>query len=242
MPPVLCVVGRPGSGSQAVVEGLVRELTAKGVRVATAVEAAQALALEPLSPAAAGYMAAGSEMTIVRAPGSVASVRRVDDEPSLDELVWEMRDDYDLVLADGFRRSSYLKLEVHRAEDGDELLCHKNELLAIAGDKPPGLDVPAFAVDDFVAHGGPGPPPLPDAGAGRGRHPLHRWRAPAAGAVRAQDRRQHRVGNGAPAEGRRRPEERGRGREDDAARSAPRSGRTRRWAASSAPARCRRAP
>ena len=149
MPPVLCIVGRPGSGSQVVIEGLVRDLTAKGVRVATAVETAQALPLEPLSPAP-GYMAAGARLTIVRAPGSVASVRRIDDELSLDELVWEMRDDYDLVLADGFRRSSYLKLEVHRPEDGEELLCHKNELLAIAGDKPSGLDVPAFAVDDFA--------------------------------------------------------------------------------------------
>jgi molybdopterin-guanine dinucleotide biosynthesis protein MobB len=148
MPPVLCVVGRPGSGSQAVVEGLVRELTAKGVRVATAIEAAEPLT--PPSKAAAEYLAAGSEMTIVRAPGSVASIRRVDDEPSLDELVWEMRDDYDLVLADGFRRSSYLKLEVHRAEGGDDLLCHKNELLAIAGDRPANVDVPAFAVDDFA--------------------------------------------------------------------------------------------
>ena len=150
MPPVLCVVGRPGSGSQAVVEGLVRELTTKGVRVATAVEATEAPVLAPLSKAAADYMAAGSEMTVVRAPGSVASIRRVDDEPSLDELVWEMRDDYDLVLADGFHRSSYLKLEVHRAGDGDDMLCHKNELLAIAGDKPANVDVPAFAADDFA--------------------------------------------------------------------------------------------
>jgi molybdopterin-guanine dinucleotide biosynthesis protein MobB len=142
-------VGRSKNTSQAVVLGLVRELTAKGVRVATAIEDTQAPPLDTLSTPAGACMNAGSEMTIVRAPGSVTSLRRTDDEPSLDELVWEMRDDYDLVLADGFRRSSYLKLEVHRAEDGEELLCHKNELLAIAGDKPPGLDLPAFAVDDF---------------------------------------------------------------------------------------------
>jgi molybdopterin-guanine dinucleotide biosynthesis protein MobB len=148
VPPVLCVVGRDSAGVRTVVEGLVRELTAKGVRVATAVEAGEAAAIERLSDAAGCYLAAGSEMTIVRAPGSLVSVRRLDDEPSLDELVWEMRDDYDLVLADGFDRSSYLKLEVHLG-DG-ELLCHKNELLAIAGDKPAGLDVPAFAADDFT--------------------------------------------------------------------------------------------
>ena len=147
MPPVLCVVGRPDAGSQAVVEGLVRELTGKGVRVATAIEANEAPG--PLSKAAADYMAAGSDMTIVRSPGCVASTRRSDDEPSLDELIWEMRDDYDLVIADGFRRSSYLKLEVHRVSEGDDLICHRNELLAIAGDKPATVDIPAFAVDDF---------------------------------------------------------------------------------------------
>ena len=88
-------------------------------------------------------------MGVVKAPGSVTSVRRVDEEPSLDELVWELRDEYDIVLAEGFRHSSFLKLEAHRAADGD-LLCHKNELLAIAGDRPEGVDVPSFAIDDFV--------------------------------------------------------------------------------------------
>ncbi len=145
MPPVLCVVGR--SGSQAVIEGLLRELTAKGVRVATAIETGEAPA--PPSKAAAGYLAAGSEMVINRAPGSIASLRHSEDEPSLDELVWEMRDDYDLVLADGFQHSSFLKLEVHHAADGD-LICHKNELLAIAGDKVQGVEVPTFATDDFA--------------------------------------------------------------------------------------------
>lgn len=151
MPPVLCVVGRPGSGSQTVVQGLVRELAAKGVRVATAIETDEPPALDGVSKAAGDVAAAGSEMTIVRMPGAVLSMRRTSDEPSLDELLWEMRDDYDVVLADGFRHSGYLKLEVHRAAEGDELLCHKNELLAIAGDKPVAIDVPAFAVDDYAA-------------------------------------------------------------------------------------------
>jgi molybdopterin-guanine dinucleotide biosynthesis protein B len=140
LPPVLCIVGRDRTNARAVVEGLVRELAAKDVRVAVAVEAEAA--------PAGGYMAAGSEMTIVKAPGLLLSMRRPREEPALDDLVWEMREDYDLVLADGFRDSSYLKLEIRRGEA--ELLCHKNELLAIAGDKPPDLDIPAFAVDDFA--------------------------------------------------------------------------------------------
>jgi len=140
LPPVLCIVGRDRASTRQVVERLVRELAAKGVRVATAVEAETA--------PAGGYMTAGSEMTIVKAPGILFSMRRLHDKPSLDDLIWEMREDYDILLADGFRNSSYLKLEVRL--DEAELLCHKNELLAIAGDKPPELDIPAFAVDDFA--------------------------------------------------------------------------------------------
>ena len=149
MLPVLCVVGRPGSGSAAVVEGLVRELTGKGVRVAVIAQDDRATSLDTLSPKAARYAAAGSETVIISAPGTVTTARRAEEEPSLDELVWEMRDEYDIVLADGFRHSSFLKLEVHRAGEGEGLLCHKNELLAVVGDKPAGLDIPTFADDDL---------------------------------------------------------------------------------------------
>jgi len=149
MLPVLCVVGRPDSGSAAVVEGLVRELTGKGVRVAVVAQDDKAASLDSLSPEAARYAAAGSETVIVSAPGTVATVRRAEEAPSLDELVWEMREEYDLVLVDGFRHSSFPKLEVHRADEEEGLLCHKNELLAVVGDRPEGLDIPAFAVDDL---------------------------------------------------------------------------------------------
>jgi molybdopterin-guanine dinucleotide biosynthesis protein B len=149
MLPVLCVVGRPGSGSAAVVEGLVRKLTGKGVRVAVIAQDDKTASLDALSPQAARYASAGSEMVTISAPGTVATVRRVKEAPSLDELVWEMRDEYDIVLADGFQHSSYPKLEVHRADEGEGLLCHKNELLAIVGERPAGLDIPSFAADDL---------------------------------------------------------------------------------------------
>ena len=150
MPPVLCIVGRAGGGAQAVVEGLVRELTAKGLHVAVIAESKEEPTLDRVSPVTAAYAAAGGELLVLVSPAAVTSSRRVEQEPSLDELVWEIRDDYDIVLADGFRQSSYLKVEVHHAEEGEDLLCYKNELLAVVGDKPQGLDLPAFTADDLA--------------------------------------------------------------------------------------------
>jgi hypothetical protein len=77
----------------------------------------------------------------------VATIRRLHEEPSLDELVWEMRDEYDIVLADGFQHASHPKIEIRRP--GGELLCHKNELLAVIGERPAETDIPSYDAGDL---------------------------------------------------------------------------------------------
>jgi len=148
MQPVVCVVARNREDAPPVVEGLVRELTAKGLRIAVVIEGQRDVVAQGLSEETARYQSAGSEAVILRSPQSVASIRRVTDEPPLDALVWEMRDEYDVVLADGFRHASYPKIEVRR--DGEELLCHKNELLAVVGEGPEDVDVPSFAAGNLA--------------------------------------------------------------------------------------------
>jgi molybdopterin-guanine dinucleotide biosynthesis protein MobB len=148
MQPVVCIVARNRSDAPPVVEALIRELTAKGLRLAAVVEEEKDVAAEGLSGEAARYRSAGSEAVTVRSPQTVTTVRRVHAEPSLDELVWEMRDEYDVVLADGFRHASHPKVEIRAP--GEELLCHKNELLAIVGEKPADADVPSFGAGDLA--------------------------------------------------------------------------------------------
>jgi molybdopterin-guanine dinucleotide biosynthesis protein MobB len=149
MLPVLCIVGRSRPDVAAVIKGLLQELADKDVRVAVITQDDKGIPLDSISPDVARFVAAGSETVIVSAPGMVTTLRRMEEEPSLDELVWEMRDDYDLVLVDGFRHSSFPKVEIHHTSEDEELICHKNELLAIVGDKPAGMDIPTFDDNDF---------------------------------------------------------------------------------------------
>lgn len=148
MLPVLCIVGRTGPAVAEVTESLARELSARGSRVAVIVESKEPVKTRGLPAGADHYARAGAALVAVCADDAVLSWRRVKEQPSLDELVWELRDEYDVVLAQGFRHSSALKVEVRRAEEGD-LLCHKNELLAVVGDRPEGLDLPAFPTGDM---------------------------------------------------------------------------------------------
>jgi molybdopterin-guanine dinucleotide biosynthesis protein B len=148
MPSVVCVVGRDGSGKTRIIEGIAREMKARGHRVATVARSAEGPALESVTKDAERYASAGSDMIVVGSPDAVTSVRRVDEEVSLDELIWTVGEEYDLILAEGFRESGFPKIEVHRAAVGGGLICRKDELLALASDTPFDIDVPQFGLDD----------------------------------------------------------------------------------------------
>ncbi len=148
MPPVVCVVGRDGSGKTRVIEGIVREMKARGHRVATVARSDEGPALEAVTKDTARYASAGSEMIVVSSPDAVTAVRRVDEEASLDELLWTVGEEYDLILAEGFPECGFPKIEVHRAAVGGGLICRKDELLALASDTPLDIDVPRFGLED----------------------------------------------------------------------------------------------
>jgi len=148
MPPVVCVVGRDGSGKTRIIEGIAREMKARGYRVATVARSAEGPALECVTKDAERYASAGSDAIVVGSPDAVTCVRRVEEEASLDELIWTVGEEYDLILAEGFRECGFPKIEVHRAAVGGGLICRKDELLALASDTPFDIDVPQFGLDD----------------------------------------------------------------------------------------------
>ena len=115
MPPVVCVVGRDGSGKTRIIEGIAREMKARGHRVATVARSSDGPALESVTRDAERYAAAGSDMIVVASPDAVTCVRREDEEVALDELIWMVGEEYDLVLVEGFRERGFPQIEGHRA-------------------------------------------------------------------------------------------------------------------------------
>jgi molybdopterin-guanine dinucleotide biosynthesis protein B len=123
-------------------------MKARGHRVATVARSAEGPALASVTKDAERYASAGSDMIVVGSPDAVTCVCRVDEEASLDELIWTVGEEYDLVLAEGFQESGFPKIDVHRAAVGGGLVCRKDELLAVASDTPFDIDVPQFGLDD----------------------------------------------------------------------------------------------
>ncbi len=150
MPPVLCVVGREGAGKTALIEGLVRELHSRGHRVATIARSPEGPVLDCVARDADRYVSAGSEMLVVDTPDSVIRIERIGEEIPLDELIWQVGEEYDLIVAEGFRESGFSKIEIHQPEEG-ALLCRKDELLGVASNEPVEMDVQRFGLADFGA-------------------------------------------------------------------------------------------
>ena len=75
-----------------------------------------------------------------------------DREPTLAETVATYFQDVDLVLTEGFKKSKMPKIEVHRAERSDLLICrdeeHDETLIAVASDSSLNVDVPLYDIND----------------------------------------------------------------------------------------------
>lgn len=147
-PPIVSVVGKSDSGKTTLLEGLIRELKRRGYRVGTIKHDAHSFEIDHPGTDTWRHAQAGSDHVVISSPQRVASIRRVEQELTLDELA-EAMTDVDIILTEGYRRGSAPKIEVSRKARSRTLLCSADELIAVAADYPVEMDVPQFSLDDY---------------------------------------------------------------------------------------------
>ncbi len=135
MPPLVSIVGRSKSGKTTLIEKLVGELKSRGYKVATIKHTPQGMTFDELGKDSWRHLQAGSEAAAISSPDRVILIRSVRQDPSLDEIVRFFGEDYDIILAEGFKQGSAPKIEVHRREVGPPLSGVK-KLIAIVTDEP----------------------------------------------------------------------------------------------------------
>lgn len=153
MPPVVCIVGRPKSGKTRLITGLIPELQGRGHRVATVKHTTHDFETDTAGKDSFLHFQAGSECAVLSSAGKVALTRRVAGDLSPAELGRLISDDFDIVLAEGFKRSDGPKIEVHRREIGD-LVCDPAELLAVVTDAPLEVETARFSPEDLAGIAG----------------------------------------------------------------------------------------
>lgn len=144
MPPVVCIVGRSNSGKTTLLAALVREFVGRGYRVAVVKHTPHGFDLQPPGKDSWRLLEAGAHLALVSGPEGVASFRRTGADTPLEGLLPAL-EEYDLVLAEGYRSAPFPRVEVHRRDLAPNPMTPPQDLCALVTDGDPPAGVPAFA-------------------------------------------------------------------------------------------------
>lgn len=144
--PIVCFVGKSGSGKTTFLEKAIAELVARGYRVGAVKHDSHGTEVDQPGKDTYRLRQAGACRVFLSSPQGF--VLFAAEEMPLEALAARYLDDVDIVLAEGFKRSALPKIEVARAERSRELLCAAEELLAVVSDFPVELPCPHFTPED----------------------------------------------------------------------------------------------
>lgn len=149
--PIVSIVGESDTGKTTLIEKIIPELIRRGYRVATVKHHGHGFDIDHEGKDSWRHKQAGAALTVLSSPRRVAIVEDVEK----DHNIVELRDMYirnvDIILTEGFKRNSHPKIEVFRSDRNRDLISRGDEnLLAVAGDKPPQIGVPCFEGDDVT--------------------------------------------------------------------------------------------
>ena len=145
--------GFSGSGKTTLLEKLIPVLVAKGLKVSLIKHAHHDFDIDQPGKDSYRHRAAGCGEVLISSAKRYALIHelRGEPEPSLDDLLRRLSP-CDLVLAEGFKRDPFPKLEIHRGEMGKPLLFPDDpHIVALATNQALQTSVPQFALDDVVS-------------------------------------------------------------------------------------------
>ena len=153
-PPVVSVVANSGTGKTTLLEKLIAELKQRGYKVGAIKHDAHRFDIDYEGKDSWRLTRAGADTMLISSAEKLAMVKQnlTEKEPSLAENVVKYCSDVDIVLTEGFKRSPMPKIEVHRRERSEKLLCRDEgydpSLIAVASDSQLTVDVPLFDIND----------------------------------------------------------------------------------------------
>ena len=145
-------LGRSGSGKTTLIEKLIPELARRGYRVGAIKHDAHKFDIDHPGKDSHRLTSAGAEVMVICSSEKLALVEKREKSPPPEELLSKFFTGVDLVLVEGFRKSSLPKIEVHRKERNEPLICRETgtdpTIVAVASDESLELGVPVLDLND----------------------------------------------------------------------------------------------
>lgn len=149
MVPIICIVGASDSGKTTFLEKLIPMIRDRGYRVGTIKHDTHGFEMDREGKDTWRHRLAGAQTIAISSPTQVASIRGTTEEFSLEELVARYFWREDIILTEGYKRSTYPKIEVFRSAIEQQPICNlKDNLIALVTDDVTDLEVPTFKFDE----------------------------------------------------------------------------------------------
>ena len=146
--PIICIVGTSGSGKTFFIERLIPELKKRGIRVfCIKHDVHDRFEIDKPGKDSWRHKKAGAVGTIISSPKRIGIIMDTDHDHDPEELLKYIDlDKVDLVLAEGYKKSRHLKIEV---STGNKLMCENDPfLIAVISNHPKkSSGVPYFKKD-----------------------------------------------------------------------------------------------
>ncbi|MCD6568352.1 MAG: molybdopterin-guanine dinucleotide biosynthesis protein B [Dehalococcoidia bacterium] len=145
----VCIVGKSGAGKTTIMVQLIQEFRKRGYKVAAVKHAPEEIDVDLQGKDSWKFAQAGSEVVLASSSEKLAFVENTDHDHSVDEIMRVVGGGFDIVLLEGFKKGKAPKIEVHRKEQGEELVCPEEVLSAVLSDEPLNVGVPQFPLSDI---------------------------------------------------------------------------------------------
>lgn len=155
MAPVISFVGKSGSGKTTLLEKVIAEMTRRGWRVGVIKHDAHGFEIDHEGKDSWRHKRAGAVTVALSSPEKFAVIKDVAPEWPPERIIALYLADVDIVIAEGFKRSAFPKIEVIRKANSTRPVCAKDKkLIAFASDFKVSERFPVFGLEDHKAIAG----------------------------------------------------------------------------------------
>jgi len=145
-------VAKSGTGKTTLLEKVIASLKERGYKVGVVKHDAHRFDIDHPGKDSYRLTAAGADTMLISSPEKLALIKKHAESPPVEDLLSTYFTGTDIVLTEGFKKSSLPKIELHRQERSTNLLCrgeeHDPTLIAVASDKQLDLDVPVLDLNN----------------------------------------------------------------------------------------------
>ena len=149
-PKIITIVGKANSGKTTLLEKLITHLTQKGYKIGSVKHAHDGFEMDKEGKDSWRHKKAGASSTLVISQDKIAMIKN--DKTSYFEKIQAYLADNDIILAEGFKKQNFLKIEIFRTQSvHKEPLCLDDKnLVAFVTNSDYKPDVPIFGLEDII--------------------------------------------------------------------------------------------